>query len=89
MENNLDENSNCSPLKLWEEYRKILLSDKRKYEKSQVQDELIDLGLVVVQDNFFLQVKNLIFSQVFNQDFVAKKTFDPQFRVKNILKKKQ
>ena len=63
-------NARCDSNLLLEEYRVILLSDDRKYEHTPEQNELITLGLIVVQKDY-LRVANIIYQQVFNQDFIS------------------
>lgn len=91
VENSLDNNQKISSLKLWQEYREVLLSDSRIYNKTEEQNELINTGLIV-QDNSKLRVANLIFIQVFNQDLVVEKINKKQQELENdnkILPKKQ
>ena len=68
----LDNNQSSSSLKLWQEYREVLLSENREYQKTEEQDELLSLGLITQEENK-LRVANLIFNQIFNLDFVVEK----------------
>jgi len=67
----LDNNQQYSSLKLWQEYQETLLSDSKIYQKTAEQEELLKIGLITQADNK-LRVTNLIFSQIFNQDFIVK-----------------
>ena len=83
---NLIESQKCSPISLLQEYRDILLAGSKKYTASKEQEELLTLGLVALELEK-LRVANLIYQQVFNQDWTArelkqlkpnqKKTSDP------------
>ena len=64
-------NQRCKPILLLSEYESILLSNSREYEALKEQIELLNLG-IVVKDKNQLRVTNLIFQQVFNQNWIAK-----------------
>ncbi|MEM8721908.1 MAG: hypothetical protein AAGE84_21860, partial [Cyanobacteria bacterium P01_G01_bin.39] len=70
LEHNLVNNVRCEPKLLLQEYREILLGDHQQYQDSREQNELLHLGLVVKKGGY-LQVGNIIFQQVFNQEFIA------------------
>ena len=61
---------NCSPYNLLKEYQEILLSGSKKYQHTKIQNELLVLGLVIEHNNF-LKVTNLIYQQIFNQDWLT------------------
>lgn len=63
-------NSRCNPQTLLKEYRDILMLGNKQYQDNQEQRELLLLGLVV-QENEQLKVSNIIYQQIFNQEFVA------------------
>ena len=70
VEHNLVENRRCDPQLLLKEYQDILLSETQAYQNTPEQNELLRLGLVVlVRDK--LHVANIIYQQVFNQNFVT------------------
>jgi len=71
VKDNLVNNNRCEPILLLSEYQDILLSDKKKYQKTKEQNELLNLGLIVENENH-LKITNLIFQQVFNQNWLAK-----------------
>ncbi|MGB5633576.1 MAG: hypothetical protein WBM86_12485, partial [Waterburya sp.] len=62
---------------LLQEYCKILLSDNQKYKNSPEQNQLLTLGLIVEEDNY-LRVANIIYEQVFNQDFISQELSNKQ-----------
>ncbi|MGD1920021.1 MAG: hypothetical protein ACFCAD_14685, partial [Pleurocapsa sp.] len=63
-------NQRCVPVLLLAEYQNILLSNNRQYEHLKEQEELLKLGLIVLDENQ-LRVANLIFQQVFNQNWIV------------------
>ena len=67
---NLIESQKSSPISLLQEYRNILLAGSKKYTASKEQNELLTLGLVA-PDREKLRVANLIYQQVFNQDWTV------------------
>ncbi|MGL5796185.1 MAG: hypothetical protein ACRC06_17640 [Waterburya sp.] len=69
LKENLINNQRCDSFALLQEYRQILLSGNRKYQATSVQKELLILGLVVAEGNQ-LRVTNLIYQQIFNQDWI-------------------
>lgn len=73
-------NPRCEPILLLPEYKNILLSNDRKYEELKEQQELIRLG-IVVNNNNKLRVTNLIFQQIFNQNWIAKTRTDLEDRI--------
>lgn len=78
----LDIYSRCSTLDLWQEYREVLISDSRIYKETAEQDELLDLGLLTLEQKDHLKIANLIFAHVFNQDFVAQEITKKQEELK-------
>jgi len=64
-------NSKCQPLLLLKEYQSILLSGNKEDQATKEQKELLNLGLIV-QDGKQLKVTNLIYQQIFNQDWLVK-----------------
>ncbi|MEM7591920.1 MAG: hypothetical protein AAF383_10455 [Cyanobacteria bacterium P01_A01_bin.83] len=67
---NLVNNPRYSSKLLLKEYREILLSGSKEYQNTEEQNELLLLGLLSHQ-NKQLSVANIIYQQVFNQDFLA------------------
>jgi hypothetical protein len=65
-------NYRCDSSLLLEEYLAILISGNKKYLGNQEQIELLLLGLVVQEDEN-VKVANIIYQQVFNQEFIARK----------------
>jgi len=55
---------------LLETYREILLAGAKKYDQSDIQNELLVLGLIIEKDNQ-IRPSNLIYQQVFHQDWIA------------------
>ena len=62
-------NSRCAPNLLLTEYQDILLSGNKPDIGSKEQEELLLLGLVVREDNY-LKVSNIIYQQIFDREFV-------------------
>ena len=71
IEENLIENQQCEPILLLAEYQSILLANSRKFENTKEQEELLNLGIIVREEEI-VRVTNLIFQQVFNQNWLAK-----------------
>ncbi|MGL5836292.1 MAG: hypothetical protein ACRC1Z_24145 [Waterburya sp.] len=63
-------NCRCDSSLLLKEYLNILISGSKKYQGSQEQAELLLLGLIV-QEKDQLKVSNIIYQQIFNQEFIA------------------
>ena len=63
-------NQRCEPILLLSEYETILLSNGEEYKNLKEQKELLNLG-IIVKDKKKLRVTNLIFQQVFNQNWIA------------------
>lgn len=63
-------NFRCDSKLLLKEYQDILISGNRKYQGNKEQKELLLLGLIV-QENDWLKVSNIIYQHIFNQEFVA------------------
>jgi hypothetical protein len=63
-------NYRCDSSLLLKEYLNILISGSKKYQGNQEQAELLLLGLIV-QENDQLKVANIIYQQIFNQEFIA------------------
>ena len=82
LEQSLVDGRQCEPILLLEEYENVLLSDTTDYQKTKAQDELLNLGLIV-KDNNRLRVTNLIFQQIFNQSWIIKQREKIQFAAKN------
>jgi hypothetical protein len=70
LKENLLNNQRCDSLSLLSEYREILLLGNRKYQATSAQKELLTLGLVVAEGDQ-LRVTNLIYQQIFNQDWIV------------------
>ena len=70
IEQTLVNNQRCDSNLLLTEYRQILLSRSKNYRQTKEQDELLTLGVVSKEDNQ-LKVANLIYQQVFNQNWLA------------------
>jgi hypothetical protein len=70
LKENLVNNQRCNSLLLLQEYQEILLSGNREYQVTSIQKELLILGIVVVEANQ-LRVTNLIYQQIFNQDWLV------------------
>ena len=66
---NLLNNSKSQPLLLLKEYQSILLSGNKQNETTAEQQELLNLGLIVC-DGEQLRVTNIIYQQIFNQDWL-------------------
>ena len=77
---NLVNNQRCNSISLLKEYRKILLSGSKEYKKTKEQKELLTLGLIVKEQNN-LTVTNLIYKQIFNQDWTAEQIAKLQQKV--------
>ncbi len=73
LKENFVNNQRCDSLSLLQEYREILLSGNRTYQATLVQKELLILGFVVAEGNQ-LRVTNLIYQQIFNQDWIVEQT---------------
>jgi hypothetical protein len=73
LKENFVNNQRCDSLSLLQEYREILLSGNRTYQANLVQKELLILGFVVAEGNQ-LRVANLIYQQIFNQDWIVEQT---------------
>ena len=69
---NLVNNQRCDSNLLLKEYQQISLSGSKSYLQTKEQDELLTLGVVSREDNQ-LKVANLIYQQVFNQNWLANK----------------
>lgn len=80
---NIIENQKCSPISLLREYRDILLAGNKKYTATKDQDELLTLGLIVL-DREKLRVANLIYQQVFNQDWTVQELKRLELKQKEI-----
>jgi hypothetical protein len=73
LKENFVNNQRCDSLSLLQEYREILLLGNRTYQATLVQKELLILGFVVAEGNQ-LRVTNLIYQQIFNQDWIVEQT---------------
>lgn len=62
-------NKNCQPNLLLSEYQRILLSNRVAYKQTKEQEELLNLGLIV-EDNNYLRITNLIFQQIFDRNWL-------------------
>ncbi|GAB4548287.1 MAG: hypothetical protein Tsb0014_43040 [Pleurocapsa sp.] len=71
IEYNLINNKKCRPASLLKLYRQILLQGEIVADRSTEQEELINLGLVVKQNNK-LKVGNRIYQYAFNPGWVEK-----------------
>lgn len=83
LKHNFVNNSRCDSKLLLQEYFTILLSDNQEYQNTPEQNELIALGLTVVDKNN-LRVANIIYQQVFNQDFISQELSKKQSENKPI-----
>ncbi|NJK58273.1 MAG: hypothetical protein HC939_20990, partial [Pleurocapsa sp. SU_5_0] len=63
-------NCRCDSSLLLQEYRDILISGNRKYQATKEQQELLLLGLIVLEKDQ-VKVANIVYQQIFNQEFVA------------------
>lgn len=63
-------NSRCDSSLLLKEYQDILVSGSKKQQGNQEQAELLLLGLII-QEKDQLKVANIIYQQIFNQEFIA------------------
>ncbi len=70
-------NTVCLPRTLLKLYLQILQQGEISADKSQEQQELIKLGLVIEQENK-LKVSNLIYKSIFNPDWVQKQLSAPE-----------
>ena len=68
---NLINNSRCDSYLLLKEYQSILLSEYQPNQDSSEQKELLLLGLIV-PENRSLKVSNIIYQQIFDQEFIVK-----------------
>ncbi len=80
----LVDNQRCEPISLLAEYQDILLSNNRQYALLKEQEELLNLG-IIVKNKDQLRVTNLIFQQVFDQNWIAKtrKTLEAKIKQKS------
>ena len=79
---NLVGNQKCEPILLLTEYQNILLSDNVEYRNIKEQKELLTLG-IIVKDKNVLRVTNLIFQQVFNQNWIIKTREELELKIQN------
>lgn len=63
-------NCRCDSSLLLQEYRDILISGNKKYQDTKEQQELLLLGLVVLEKDQ-VKVANIVYQQIFNQEFIA------------------
>lgn len=70
LRDNFVDNQRCNPILLLTEYRDILFSGSKEYQQTESQNELLILGLIVIEKNY-LRITSLIYQQIFNQDWVA------------------
>lgn len=70
LRHNLVKNSRYESHLLLQKYREILLAGNQLDQALPEQNELINLGLVAKEGDY-LRVANIIFQQVFNQEFIA------------------
>lgn len=70
LKQNFVNNARCDSILLLQEYRKILLSDHQEYQSTPEQNELLRLGLIVADKNH-LRIANIVYQQIFNQDFIS------------------
>ena len=80
-------NAVCLPQTLLELYLKILKKGKVSINQNQEQQELINLGLVVEQDNK-LQVANRLYQSIFNIDWVKSKLSEQEKILQAAIQKK-
>ncbi|MEO1341640.1 MAG: hypothetical protein AAFV28_10985, partial [Cyanobacteria bacterium J06635_13] len=62
-------NVRCDSYLLLTEYQDIFVSGSKPYQDSEEQKELLLLGLVVLE-NDSLKISNIIYQQIFNQEFI-------------------
>ena len=67
---NLINNQRCDSNLLLKEYQQILLAGSKNYRSTKEQDELLTLRVISKEDDW-LKVANLIYQQVFNQNWIA------------------
>ena len=77
-------NFRCDSSMLLKEYRDILISGSKKYQGNKEQKELLLLGLIS-QENEQVQVSNIIYQRVFNQEFIAKELEKRQLKAINTI----
>jgi len=63
-------NCRCDSSLLLQEYRDILISGNKKYQDTKEQQELLLLGLIVLEKDQ-VKVANIVYQQIFNQEFIA------------------
>jgi hypothetical protein len=63
-------NCRCDSSLLLQEYRDILISGNKKYQGTKEQQELLLLGLIVPEKDQ-VKVTNIVYQQIFNQEFIA------------------
>ena len=63
------DNPRCDSSLLLKEYQDILLSGSKQYLDSKEQKELLLLGLIV-QENDQVKVSNILYQQIFDQEFI-------------------
>ncbi|MEL6928748.1 MAG: hypothetical protein AAFO95_08945 [Cyanobacteria bacterium J06600_6] len=68
----LSNNPRCGSIPLLKEYQNILLAVEKAYENSEEQQELLQLGLIVLVKNQ-LRVSSIIYQQIFDREFVIEK----------------
>lgn len=73
-------NLRYDPGLLLKEYQKTLL-DEVEYQDTPLQNELVSLGLVVIHDNC-LKVANIIYQQIFDQNFIVQELNQRQQQAK-------
>lgn len=77
-------NCRCDSSLLLKEYLNILISGSKKYQGNQEQVELLLLGLIV-QAKDQLKVANIIYQQIFNQEFIAQELAKRSSKVESFI----
>jgi hypothetical protein len=80
-------NCRCDSNLLLQEYRDILISGNQKYQDNKEQQELLLLGLIVLEQDQ-VKVANIIYQQIFNQEFIAhelEKRLPKKKDIKNVI----
>ena len=92
---NIVNSQRCEPLLLLSEYQEILLKSSKLYSETKEQQELLILGVVILEGDR-LRVTNLIYQQIFNQNWIIlakdtlqKKILQQQANTINITKSSQ
>jgi hypothetical protein len=77
-------NCRCDSSLLLQEYRDILISGNKKYHGTKEQQELLLLGLIIPEKDQ-VKVSNIVYQQIFNQEFIANELEKRLSKTKNII----